>query len=157
MTIKDELNRIARDLQGTLASGDDIRVLKTGLPAALTPDWLTSILQEFRLAGASFSLSEELDKSGLGADMLWLRPKQIVEDSCGAEPGKSVQSSGFLLIGACAIGSGDYYYLDLRQASGDPPVVRVLHDYAVEQPYPLDKIESVSSSLSEFFRDARLS
>jgi len=154
MTLKERLNRIVDDLNGTRASSDDIDALRKRLPA-LTPGWLVNILTEYKLAGTSFSLSEEQDKSGLGADLLWLTPQQMLSESCDCEPGMSVQSSGFLPIGACATGSGDYYYLDLRHTSGDPPVVRVPHDYAGVQSYPLDKIEIVSFSLSEFFRNAR--
>jgi hypothetical protein len=155
MTLKVQLNRIAEDLRGTSATDHDIGFLRSRLPLLLTPDWLMSILKEYRLAGTCFALSEEQDKSGLGATVNWLTPEGIASESCDLEPGISVLSSGFIPIGGCAEGSGDQYFLDLRLASGDPPVVRVPHDYAVYQPYPLDKIEVVSSSLSEFFRDSR--
>jgi hypothetical protein len=149
------LQRIAGVLDGASATDDDIQLLRSRLPATLTPDWLMSILREYRLAGICFGLSEEHDRSGLGADVTWLTPGQIVSESCDAEPGISVLPCGFLPIGACATGSGDPYFLDLRQASSDPPVVRVPHDYAGRGPYPLNKVEVVSSSLSQFFGNAR--
>jgi hypothetical protein len=156
MTLKERLQEIADALRGARASEDDIHLLKQRLPAALTPDWLMDILREYGLAGTCFALSKEHDKSGLGADVLWLAPAQIVSESFDAEPGISVLSSGLLPIGGCATGSGDPYFLDLTQRSSDPPVVRVPHDHAVHQPYPLDRVEVVSSSLSEFFRHSRL-
>jgi hypothetical protein len=155
MTLNQCLQGIAGDLHGASATDDDIHLLRSRLPATSTPDWLMSILREYRLAGICFGLSEEHDRSGLGADVTWLRPEQIVSESRDAEPGISVLPYGFLPIGACATGSGDPYFLDLRQASSDPPVVRVPHDYAGRGPYPLDKVEVVSSSLSDFFANAR--
>jgi len=150
MTLNQRLQEIAGDLPGTSATGDDIHLLRSRLPATLTPDWLMRILREYRLAGTCFTLSRKHDKSGLGADIIWLTPEQIVSESHDVEPGISVLSSGFLPIGACATGSGDPYFLDLRQTSGDPSVVRVPHDYGGRGSYPLDRVEVVSSSLSEF-------
>jgi hypothetical protein len=155
MTLNQRLQQIAPNLRGTFATDDEIRFLRARLSAAVTPDWLMSILKDYRLAGTCFTLSEECDNSGLSADVVWLTPEQVVSESHDAEPGISVLSFGFLPIGGCAIGSGDPYFLDLRQASIDPPVVRIPHDHAVDRPYPVDRIEVVSSSLSEFFRDSR--
>jgi hypothetical protein len=115
-----------------------------------------STLREHKLAKSYFTLSKKRDKSGLRADVIWMTPAQIVSENCEAEPGISVLTLGFLPIGSCATGSGDPYFLDLRQDSNDPPVVRVPHDYALESPYPIDRVELVSSSLSEFFHNAHV-
>jgi hypothetical protein len=156
MTLNQRLQRIATDLHGALATDDDIHLLRSRLPAVLTPDWLINILREYRLAGVCFSLSKEHDRSGLGADVIWLTPEQIASESLDVEPGISVLPYGLLSIGACATGSGDPYFLDLRQVSSDPPVVRVPHDYSGRGPYLLNKVEVVSSSLSQFIANARL-
>jgi hypothetical protein len=115
-----------------------------------------ALLSGHPLAGVGFSLNEEHDESGIGASVLWLTPAQIVSESVECQPGTSVLSYGFLPIGGCAEGSGDPYFLDLRNSSDDPPLVRVPHDYASSGPYPLEKIEIVTSSMSEFFRNSRL-
>src|SRR5258708_11292396 len=155
MTLDRLLHWIGANLSGTCATDVGISFLRSRLPANLTPDWLMKLLSAHALAGTSFSLSEDHDKSGIGAEVLWLRPEQIVSECIECQPGKSVLSFGFLAIGACEFGSGDPYFLDLRSSSSDPPLVRVAHDYARAQPYPLERIEIVSSSLSDLFRHAR--
>lgn len=150
------LRSISPNLRGTRATDDDIHFLKSRLPTGLTPDWLMALLRGYALAGVGFSLNEDHDESGIGAEVIWLTPEQIVSESVECEPGMSVLSYGFLAVGACAEGSGDPYFLDLRNSSDDPPLVRIPHDYAVSVPYPLDKIEVVTSSMSEFFRNSHL-
>jgi hypothetical protein len=143
-------------LQGVSATDRDIRQLRAYFSNVLIPDWLESLLKNHRLAGACFSLDSGQDRSGLGAELLWLSPKQMISEAFDAEPGKSVVSSGFLAIGSCALGSGDPYFLDLREFSNDPPVVRIPHDYAGPNSYPLERVEIVVSHLSELFHDASL-
>jgi hypothetical protein len=145
------LQRAADDLDGVAATDSDIQILRSHLPDNLTPDWLASLLREHKLAEAYFSLSADDDQSGLGADVIWLTARQMASEACEAEPGISVHPLGFLPIGACATGSGDPYFLDLRQGSNDPPVVRIPHDFAGGDSYPLDRIELVAESLSAFF------
>lgn len=156
MTLNQRLQQIANDLNGASATDADIDLLISRLPPDLRPDWLMTILAANGLAGVRFSLSKENDTSGRGAYVIWLTPEQIVSEACDAEPGISVLSAGFLPIGACAEGSGDPYFLDLRGAAGDPAVVRIPHDYGGRDPYPLDRVEVITSSLSEFFSNARL-
>jgi hypothetical protein len=146
---------MADHLHGATASGGDIQMLMTRLGTSLVPDWLASLLKEYKLAGTEFSLSADDDRSSLGADVLWLTPAQMASESCECQPGLSLRGLAFVPIGACATGSGDYYYLDLRDDSFDPPVVRIPHDFAGEGPasYPLERIELVAQRLSEFFRN----
>ena len=156
MTLDLCLRSINPNLSGTRATDGDIHFLKSQLPTTLTPDWLMALLRGHALAGVGFSLSEDHDESGIGAELIWLTPKQIVSESVECQPGRSVLSYGFLAIGACVEGSGDPYFLDLRNSSDDPPLVRIPHDYAVSVPYPRDKIEIVTSSMSAFFRNSHL-
>jgi hypothetical protein len=118
------------------------------------PDWLVIKLRENGLAGVCFSLDADDDLSGLGADLLWLTPEQIVSEATQCEPGLSVVSLGYIPVGACAKGSGDPYFLDMRSGRRDPPLVRIPHDFASIKPYPLDRVEQVSKTLSEFFSKA---
>lgn len=156
MTLDACLRSIGSNLRGVRATDDDIHFLKTRLPTNLTPDWLTTVLKEYVLAGVSFGLNEDHDESGFGAELIWLNAAQIVSEGIECEPGISVVPLGFLPIGACAEGSGDPYFLDLRNPSANPPLVRIPHDYAVLRPYPCEKIETVTASLSKFFRNSRL-
>src|SRR5262245_56616592 len=129
MALSQVLIGIADQLHGATATGEDIRILTARLGAHLVPDWLARLLTGYKLAGAHFSLSANDDRSGLGADVIWLTPAQMVSESCECQPGLSMRALAFLSIGACAVGSGDFYYLDLRNGSDDPSVVRVPHDF----------------------------
>ena len=148
------LKKIALQLHGATATDDDIRFLRSSFHESLVPDWFAALLRKNRLAGVNFSLSQEDDKSKLGARVLWLTPMQIVSEATECQPGISVVPLGFIPFGACAEGSGDPYFLDMRGATNDPPVVRIPHDYAVHVPYPLDRIELVAESLSSFLGKA---
>src|SRR5215213_1421491 len=116
MTLDLCLRSISPNLRGTRATNGDIHFLKSQLPASLTPDWLMALLREHPLAGVGFSLNTDHDESGVGAEVIWLTPEQTVSESVESEPGKSVLSYGFLAIGACAEGSGDPYFLGLRNS-----------------------------------------
>lgn len=147
---------MANQLYGTCATEEDVSFLKSRLPPNLTPDWLVSLLKDYRLGGVCFSLGAEHDKSGLAAHLFWFTPRQVVSESFDVEPGISILSSGFLPVGGCLEGSGDPYFLDLREVSPDPPLVRVPHDYGGREVYPLNRIELVTSSVSEFLENARV-
>jgi hypothetical protein len=154
MTPSQVLAGIAHQLRGAAATDNDLRILTSRLPANFLPDWFASLLAEYKLGGVDFSLSKNDDCSGFGAEMIWLTAEQMVSEAIEVEPGISVVTSGFLPVGGCALGSGDPYFLDLREGSDDPPVVRVPHDFAGGATYPLDRIELVARSLSEFFSHA---
>jgi hypothetical protein len=112
------------------------------------------MLSKNGLAGICFSLDASHDVSGFGAELLWLTPAQIVSEATKCEPGLSVAPLGYIPIGGCAEGSGDPYFLDLRTGSQDPPLVRIPHDFAVTRPYPVDRVELVTNTLSTFFSKA---
>jgi hypothetical protein len=150
------LQAIADELPGSTATEQEIHQLRARLPAALVPDWLVDALRRYRLADTHFEFTEAQDLSGLGADVRWLPVKHMIGEACDLEPGFTVVRSGFLPFGGCAIGTGDPFFLDMRSGSNDPPVVRVPHDYAGGETYPLDAIEPVAPSLSEFLKTARI-
>jgi hypothetical protein len=145
---------ISKGLRGAAATADDIDLLRLHLGVNLLPEWFVLLLQNNRLAGVEFSLEEGDDMSRLGAEVFWLAPAQVVSESTECQPGLSVVPLGYIPVGACAEGSGDPYFLDMREGSNDPPLVRVPHEFAVGKPYPLDRIELVTETLSAFFSKA---
>lgn len=154
MTIISKITAIA--LKGTCATDADIFMLKALFPTELVPEWLVVLLREFKLGGASISLEENDDNSGMGAELKWLTPPQMVSEALECEPGRSVLKIKLLPVAACATGSGDPYFLDLRAMTIDPPLVRVLHDFVSEEGecFPLQGVEVVSYRLSDFFSKA---
>ena len=155
-SLDEVLQAIADELPGSTATEDDIRMLRNRLPAALAPDWLANVLRRYRLADTSFDLTEAQDLSGLGAEVNWLPVKHMIREACDMEPGFTVVRSGFIPFGQCAIGTGDPFFFDMRGGSNNPSVVRVPHDYAGGETYPLDAIELVALSLSEFLKTAKI-
>jgi hypothetical protein len=148
------MKMIAQNLHGSTATEEDVRLLRSCFGESLVPDWFAVLLRENGLEGVCFSLGETDDKSKLGAEVTWLTPTQIVSEATECQPGTSVVPLGFIPFGGCAEGSGDPYFLDMREATNDPPVVRVPHDFSGRGPYPLDRVELVSESLSMFLSKA---
>jgi hypothetical protein len=144
-------------LSGVVATEADIRLLTSCLEGRLVPAWFLSMLRTYRLAGTCLTLEDEADESGLGVELIWLTPPQVISEATECQPGLSVVPQGYIPIGACAVGSGDPYFLDMRGGETDPPLVRVPHDFAVHARYPLDRIERVTTTLSGFFAKATCS
>jgi hypothetical protein len=142
------------NLKGRRLEDGDLSVLRSALPRKMFPDWLAALLGSVPIVGACFSITEKSDISGRGGELFWLDVKGMLSETLEFEPGKSVVNHGFLAFGGCLEGSGDPYFLDLRMSSDDPPVTRVPHDYAASRPYPLEKIEIVALSLSDFLSTA---
>lgn len=152
--LDDVVNEMVQNLRGSLATDHDVRLLKASIPEVLLPNWFVDLLMKNRLAWVYFSLSENNDKSQLGAEVFWLTPRQMISEAAEYQPGISVLSLGYVCIGACALGSGDPYFLEMREVINDPPVVRIPHDFAGKGPYPLNRVEQVTDSLSAFFSKA---
>jgi len=154
MSVSAALSAIATSLNGSKVSPSDFQSLIDSLPPTLVPDWLAMIMQDHPLSGVSFSLSEDDDESGLGAELMWYSPAQMMEEALQYYPGMAVAKLGYLPVATCLIGSGDPYFLRLKgDGADDPALVRVPHDFVGEDDsYPEDKIEIVSDSLSRFFR-----
>jgi hypothetical protein len=152
MTPREVLDLIGNRLDGRVATEPEIVELRAALSA---PEWLARLLRNYRLIGSRISIDEHVDESGLGVALLWLSPQQMISEAYEAEPGATVCPQGLLPIGACASGSGDPYFLDLRDhSSTDPALIRVRHDLAGRGEYPPEGLERVASSLSSFLSKA---
>lgn len=119
------------------------------LPPSLS-DWLLS----HSLIGTEFYLGEEDDESGLGVEMQWLTPQQMISEASEAYPGIAATPLGYLPVGSCLTGSGDYYYLK-PHTGDDPTLVRIPHEAATaDGELKVESIERVSTRLGEFLRNA---
>lgn len=153
MTLEEVLALVAGRLGGKVATESDVRDLRAGLTPLSLPEWLVHVLRAYRLAGSRMSIDERADESGIGVQMLWLTSRQMISEAHDAEPGMTVCPLGFVPIGACASGSGDPYFLDLRDPnSTDPAVIRIRHDLAGRGEYPVEGFERVAPALSTFLR-----
>ena len=152
MSIEHEIAKVDHLLDGDKITSEELLELQRQMSKKMIPDWLGVLLVNYPLTGSSFEFNENDDVSGLGGAMVWLSPKQIVSEALEAYPGILVLKQGYLPIGDCLEGSGDYYYLKLTDDCNDPALVRVPHESAVYDPYPEEDIELVFNRLSELFQ-----
>lgn len=100
-----------------------------------------------RLGGAKASIPEEFDKSGLGIELEFLTSEQAIDEAENFWPGIGVAKDGYVPVGSCLCGSGDYYYI---KASDGPagPLYRIYHDAVDDTGYDPD--EAVAVVLSRY-------
>ena len=153
MTPLTELHKIESLLNGSKITKSELDSLAKNLPIEMIPPWLIEALQSYPLAGVCFSLDENYDESGLGADLKWMSVNQMIEEALFAYPGKVVLNLGYIPVASCLVGSGDPYFLKMKGSnSDDPSLVRIPHDAVAEDgSYCESEIEVVCNSLSSFF------
>ena len=113
------------------------------------PDFWVNFLDENDLHGAVVELSEELDLSGLGVDLQFLTAAQSIDEATTCWPGIGVSEVGYVPIGSCLCGSGDYYYIRSNDGKAGP-LYRIYHDAVDEDGYkPDDAIDLVLQSYED--------
>jgi hypothetical protein len=154
-SVEEALKARAGALHGRTINTEEAAQLKARLPSELLPASLLHWMLSYPLVEAEFYLSEDQDPTGLGVDMQWLTPAQMIDETLQTYPGILAGPAGYLPIGSCLVGSGDYYYLR-AQTGEDPPLVRIPHDaVCANDRLSLDSIEVVSPRLSEFVCNAQ--
>jgi len=119
----------------------------------LIPEWFLNVLLDFPLAGCYFELSENLDESELGVSMKWMTPSQIISEATEAYPGIVALPLGYLPVGICMVGSGDYYFIQFKNIN--LPLVRIPHEAVDGNMQLIEKrVEVVSTTLWKFFEIA---
>ena len=156
MSVEDVLKRRKADLQGRTITAQEVAELTAGIGDKLLPAYLLDWLGSYPLVGTEFSLSEEEDESGLGVEMQWLTPAQMISETIDTYPGIVAVPLGYLPVGMCLVGSGDPYFLKINPGD-DPPVVRIPHEAAdADGNLNSDLIEQVTPRLSDFLRKAEI-
>jgi hypothetical protein len=149
MTVLDERTQ---ELNGRVLSDGEANLRASALPVPL--EQLIGLMRRYPLIGMSFSLPPEDDLFGLGADLKWMAPEDIVGESSQFYPGISALRLGYVPIGSCLRGSGDPYFI--RASLEDPPLLRVPHDcLCPDLSLPEGRVEIVRATLSDFFRVAQ--
>jgi hypothetical protein len=158
-TIKEILNNRAKELTGRVMNLDDINSLIQGLKVFDCTDILR-MMSEYPLAGCHFSTVEDNDDddAAVGIDLQWMNLSQILSESLECYPGKSALKFGYIPIGMCSMGSGDYYYLKIEaETKEDPPLVRIFHD-ELDINYELtnNAVVIITNQLSLFLESAEI-
>lgn len=101
------------------------------------PHFWVNFLDENDLHGQFVELSEELDLSGLGVDLMFLTASQSIDEATNCWPGIAVSKDGYVPVGSCLCGTGDYYYIRSNDGKAGP-LYRIYHDAVDENGYEHD-------------------
>lgn len=158
MGIADYLQVQQLPLYGTTISDADSDRLISAISGSKVLQAYSDVLRSFRLCGVPFVLAEDQDLSGVGVELQWLTPNQIISEALDMYPGIIVTKMGFIPVGMCLMGSGNYYYIDAKSSDPlDPPLVRIPYDGVTSTTtYAEEMIEPVSKSLTDFFKTATM-
>jgi len=108
--------------------------------------WAKSVADN-GLVGATVEVPEELDETGLGVELKLLTSEQSIDEATNAWPGLGVAKDGYVPVGSCLIGSGDYYYI--RSSDGAAgPLYRIYHDAVDDAGY--DPEEAIAVVLQNY-------
>jgi hypothetical protein len=111
------------------------------------PKFWTEFISKNRLDGATASVPEKLDQSGLGVEPGFLTLEQSVDEAENFWPGIGVAQDGYVPVGSCLCGSGDYYYIRTRDGEAGP-LYRIYHDAVSDDGY--DASEAIAVVLPNY-------
>ena len=134
---------------GRALTADEAAELQARLPLSL-PEPLVKLLTEMPLVGVEFTLDAATDPSGLGVELRWMTPAEMVSEALDVYPGLVAVPLGFLPVGICLGGSGDPYFVRVR----DLALVRIPHDAARGGHLDESSEEPVAASVEEFLAHA---
>ncbi|MCI0638955.1 MAG: hypothetical protein L0Y72_22915 [Gemmataceae bacterium] len=99
------------------------------------------------LVGKCIAIPAADDVSGVGASIELLDEDSAAEEANEFYPGLVVKADGFVPIGSCLIGTGDPYFINVRD---DPPgpVYRIYHDSVIDDKY--DRQQAVACVLTSY-------
>ncbi len=148
-----ELEKRRHELTGRCLRQEEALGLASRLP--IPCGWLLDLMRHYPLIGTTFCLSQDHDLSGLGVDMSWMTPEDILCESLELYPGIAAIGVGYVPVGMCLRGSGDPYFL--KGNCDNPPLVRIPHD-GLQSDLSLSEsvIEIVRPQLSDFFRITKI-
>jgi hypothetical protein len=106
------------------------------------PKFWESFVVANNLVGATAEVPEEADITGLGVELGFLTSEQSVDEATNAWPGLSVARDGYVPVGSCLLGSGDYYYVRATDGAAGP-LYRIYHDAVDEPGYDSDEAIAV--------------
>jgi hypothetical protein len=150
MSIYEIISTRLSEIKGRTADANECKYLIENL-SELNLDFILDIIQTYPLIGCNFVLSDFHDASGLGVDMIWMPPLDIVEESTKFYPGIVAKKYGYLPIGSCLIGSGDPYFIECKKISNTINLLRIPHTAVFNDDLVIESIEFVSS-LIDFFK-----
>jgi hypothetical protein len=112
------------------------------MKGVMFPRFWIEFISKNGLEGATVEVPEELDRSGLGVELKFLTSEQSVDEATNYWPGIGVAKDGYVPVGSCLCGSGDYYYIKTSDGAAGP-LYRIYHDSVGEGGYDPDHAVAV--------------
>ncbi len=122
--------------------------LKSGFSTAslgvlnLIPEYWLKFVESHNLIGRDFEIEEADDLSELGADIKIMANEQSISEATTCYPGITVVKEGYIPVGMCLTGSGDYYYINKNEGNNGS-LYRIYHDSVNENSINKDAIDKV--------------
>lgn len=98
------------------------------------PSYWKQFIDEHMLVGRCITIPQEADAAGLGGDLQIYTDEQSREEAEDFYPGIAVASDGFVPVAQCLDGSGDPYFINVRDGEGGP-LYRIYHDAVAAESY----------------------
>jgi hypothetical protein len=113
----------------------------------MCPDFWVKFISDNGLLEATVAMPEVLDQTGLGVDLAFLTPEQSIDEATNFWPGLGVAKDGYVPVGECLRGSGDYYYIRASDGAAGP-LYRIYHDAVGDDGY--DPNEAIAVVLQNY-------
>jgi hypothetical protein len=114
----------------------------------LIPEYWLKFVESHNLIGRDFEIEEGSDLSELGADIQIMTNEQTLSEATTCYPGITVLKEGYIPIGMCTLGSGDYYYINKNEGSNGS-LYRIYHDSVNQTSINKDAIDKVLENYEE--------
>jgi len=104
----------------------------------MLPNYWVEFISNNALIGATAEVPPPRDQSGLGTELAFLTEAQSTDEATNFWPGFAVANDGYVPVGSCLSGSGDYYYIRTTDGVAGP-LYRVYHDAVGERGYDAEQ------------------
>ncbi len=111
------------------------------------PPYWKLFVEQHDLVAREFSISEERDLSGVGAEIEILDEQNSEWERTQTYPGIGVFPAGFIPVGSCGVGSGDPYFICTKDGEGGP-LYRIYHDEVISENY--DRTRAIVVVLGDY-------
>ena len=108
----------------------------------MIPNYWKDFVESEDIVGVDFEIDEKSDLSELGGDLRIMTSEQCIDEGLNCYPGILAAKSGYVPVGMCLEGSGDYYYIN-REDGALGPLYRIYHDAIENEEIRRDGIQKV--------------
>ena len=100
----------------------------------MLPQYWIDFLNTNDLRGKNCRFGENVDESGVGANLFIFTEEQSIDEAINFWPGIAVVPDGYVPVAGCLTGSGDPYFIKTSEGSNGR-LYRVYHDAVSESGY----------------------